>query len=155
VSPSSAAFTSLITTSAAAPSFRGQQFPAVTVPCSRNTGLSEATLSRVVPGRGPSSAETTEPSGSVTGLISRCQKAVGERLLREVLRPDTELVLLGPRDAAQRGEVLGRLAHRDVNVGHLAVLARVVPWRLRRRRRIRPRLGVGEQRIVRVGQAVA
>ncbi len=71
--PSSAAFTSLITTNAAAPSFSGQQFPAVTVPCSRNTGLSAATFSSVVPGRGPSSADTTEPSGSVTGVISRCQ----------------------------------------------------------------------------------
>ena len=66
--------TSLITTTAAAPSLSGQQFPAVTVPSGRNTGLSAATFSIVVPGLGPSSALTTEPSGRVTGVISRCQK---------------------------------------------------------------------------------
>ena len=74
VMPSSAALTSLITTTAAAPSLSGQQFPAVTVPSGRNTGLSAATFSIVVPGLGPSSALTTEPSGRVTGVISRCQK---------------------------------------------------------------------------------
>src|SRR5450756_572638 len=71
--PSCAALTSLITTSAAAPSFSGQQFPAVTVPCSRNTGLSVDIFSSVVPGLGPSSADTTSPDGRVTGVISRCQ----------------------------------------------------------------------------------
>ncbi len=30
-------------------------------------------FSSVVPARGPSSADTTVPSGSVTGTISRCQ----------------------------------------------------------------------------------
>ena len=38
VSPNSAALLSLITMTAAAPSLRGQAFPAVTVPFSRNTG---------------------------------------------------------------------------------------------------------------------
>ena len=74
VMPSSAALRSLITMTAAAPSLSGQQFPAVTVPSGRKTGFSAATFSIVVPGRGPSSAATTEPSGSVTGVISRCQK---------------------------------------------------------------------------------
>ena len=71
--PSWAALTSLITTTAAAPSLSGQQFPAVTVPSGRNTGCRLATFSRVVPGRGPSSALTTVPSGRVTGVMSRCQ----------------------------------------------------------------------------------
>src|SRR5680860_1648468 len=43
VSPSSAALVSDMTTTAAAPSFRGQQLPAVTVPSGRNTGASWAT----------------------------------------------------------------------------------------------------------------
>ena len=72
--PSSAALTSLITITAAAPSLSGQQLPAVTVPSGRKTGFSAATFSIVVPGRGPSSAETTVPSGRVTGVISRGQK---------------------------------------------------------------------------------
>ena len=55
VMPSSAALRSLMTTTAAAPSFSGQQLPAVTVPSGRNTGLSAATFSSVVPARGPSS----------------------------------------------------------------------------------------------------
>src|SRR5690606_21984122 len=40
-----------------------------------------------------------------------------------------ELVLLRPADTAQRRDVLSRLTHRDVDVRHLAVFARVVPWR--------------------------
>jgi len=71
--PSDAALTSLMMTTAAAPSFSGQQFPAVTVPFSRKAGFNPATFSSVVPGRGPSSAETTSPDGSRTGVISRCQ----------------------------------------------------------------------------------
>ena len=74
VRPSSAALVSLMITTAAAPSLRGQQLPAVTVPSSRKTGLSWETPSRVVPGRGPSSVLTTVPSGSVTGAISRAKK---------------------------------------------------------------------------------
>ena len=70
VMPSSAAFVSLITTTAAAPSFSGQALPAVTVPSGRNTGLSLASPSAVVPSRGQSSVSATEPSGSVYGVIS-------------------------------------------------------------------------------------
>ena len=40
VRPSSLAFVSLVTITAAAPSFNGQALPAVTVPFGRNTGLS-------------------------------------------------------------------------------------------------------------------
>ena len=69
--PISRAFVSLITITAAAPSFSGQQLPAVTVPSGRNTGFSCETASRVVPGRGPSSCDTSVPSGVVTGTISR------------------------------------------------------------------------------------
>src|ERR1700735_5093897 len=74
VSPSSAALRSLITITAAAPSFSGQQLPAVTVPSGRNTGFSADTFSSVVPARGPSSAETTVPSGSGGGVLSRRQQ---------------------------------------------------------------------------------
>ena len=69
--PSSRARVSLITTTAAAPSFSGQLFPAVTSPSGRNAGLSWESFSRVVSGRGPSSLDTTVPSGVVTGTISR------------------------------------------------------------------------------------
>ena len=74
VMPSSAARTSLMITSAAAPSFNGQALPAVTVPSTWNTGFSPDSPSSVVCGRGPSSALTTVPSGSVTGVISLAQK---------------------------------------------------------------------------------
>ncbi len=45
VNPSSRALSSLITTTAAAPSFSGQALPAVIVPLGRNTGLSWLTFS--------------------------------------------------------------------------------------------------------------
>jgi hypothetical protein len=63
-----------MTTTAAAPSLRAQQLPAVTTPSGRNTGSSWETASRVTPARGPSSRETSVPSGVVTGVISRAQK---------------------------------------------------------------------------------
>ncbi len=84
VRPSSRAFSSDITSTAAAPSLSGHELPAVTVPSGRNAGRSCASTSIVVPGRGPSSASTTVsgtsislPSlsvslwaGTVTGTIS-------------------------------------------------------------------------------------
>src|SRR5450755_3611396 len=73
VTPSSAALVSDMMMTAAAPSLSAQQLPAVTVPSGRNDGLSAASFSSVVPGRGPSSADTVLPSGSVTGVISRDQ----------------------------------------------------------------------------------
>src|SRR2546430_17078186 len=54
-------------------------------------------------------------------------ETVGDGLLGQVLRADPELVLLLARDAAQLGHVLRGLAHRDVEVGYVTVLARVVP----------------------------
>ncbi len=71
--PSSSASVSLMTTRAAAPSLRAQQFPAVTVPSGRNTGSRPASESTVTPARGPSSRATTVPSGRSTGVISRSQ----------------------------------------------------------------------------------
>jgi hypothetical protein len=65
-SPSSRARVSLITTTAAAPSFSGHEFPAVTLPSGLNAGSSSASFSSVELGRGPSSCAT--PS---QGVISR------------------------------------------------------------------------------------
>ena len=50
------AFSSDITSTAAAPSLSGQALPAVTVPSGLKAGLSSASFSTVVPGRGPSSS---------------------------------------------------------------------------------------------------
>ena len=78
VSPSSRARVSLITITAAAPSFSGQALPAVTVPSGRNTGFSSASFSLVVPARMPSSLATVTglPSASTVsiGVISRSKK---------------------------------------------------------------------------------
>ena len=60
-----------MTSTAAAPSFSGHELPAVTVPFSGSkAGLSSASFSIVVPGRGPSSRVTSVPSGVVTATIS-------------------------------------------------------------------------------------
>ena len=72
--PSSFALRSDITTTAAAPSFSGHEFPAVTVPSSRKAGFSVASTSTVVPGRGPSSFMNVSPPGRVKGMISRSKK---------------------------------------------------------------------------------
>src|SRR4029453_7403352 len=65
VTPRAAALAALMTITAAAPSLSGQQLPAVIRPSGRNTGLRPDTASMVTPGRGPSSVETTVPSGVV------------------------------------------------------------------------------------------
>ena len=78
------------------------------------------------------------------------------RLLGEVLAADAELVLLLAAHAQVLRDVLGGLAHRDVEVGQVAVLARVGP-------RVGATLGalrgagdsVGEERVLRAGQASA
>ena len=67
--PSSWARVPLMTTTAAAPSFRGHEFPAVTFPPGLNTGSSSASFSTVDSRRGPSSRAT--PSH---GEISRSKK---------------------------------------------------------------------------------
>ena len=67
--PSSRARSSDMTTTAAAPSFSGQEFPAVTLPSGLKAGSSCASAASVEPRRGPSSAAT--PS---QGVISRAKK---------------------------------------------------------------------------------
>jgi hypothetical protein len=57
--PSSTAFSSLATTSAAAPSLIPLELPAVSVPPSRKAGFRAASFSGVVSGRGCSSAVTS------------------------------------------------------------------------------------------------
>jgi hypothetical protein len=69
--PSSLAFVSDMTSTAAAPSFSGQELPAVTLPSSLKAGSSCDSFSSVELARGPSSFATTVPSSSVTGTISR------------------------------------------------------------------------------------
>src|SRR5690349_14400208 len=73
VRPSSLALASLISSTAAAPSFSGQELPAVTPPPPKASG-SSASFSRVEEARGPSSFDTTVPSARVTGTISRSKK---------------------------------------------------------------------------------
>ncbi len=72
--PSSAARSSEVITSAAAPSFSGQAFPAVTLPSGLKAGCSSLSFSYVEDGRGPSSASTTVPSAFVYGVSSRAKK---------------------------------------------------------------------------------
>src|SRR5690606_1322060 len=82
-------------------------------------------------------------------------EAVLDGLLGEVLRADAELVHLLAGDPLPAGQVLGGLAHRDVRVGQLAVLARVVPGgALGLGDRGGPGLGLGEQRVAGVREAV-
>ena len=64
--PSASAFSSDITSTAAAPSLSGHELPAVTVPFSGSkAGLSSASFSSVVPGRGPSS-RVTSPTATIS-----------------------------------------------------------------------------------------
>ena len=76
LSPSPLAFSSDITTTAAAPSLRGHAFPAVTLPPSLKTGSSDAIFSSVVSARMPSSRFTEVPSGFCTGMTSRSKMPV-------------------------------------------------------------------------------
>ena len=70
VSPSSRAFSLVVTSSAAAPSEIWLALPALMTPSSLKGVFSEPSFSSVPPGRMPSSALTTVPSGVVTGAIS-------------------------------------------------------------------------------------
>jgi hypothetical protein len=67
--PSSLARSSLMTSTAAAPSLSGQELPAVTVPPSLKAAFSPARTSMVVPGRGPSSLVIV-PASTSTWLPS-------------------------------------------------------------------------------------
>ena len=61
-------------TTAAAPSTIPELLPACSTPSSLNDGLSVASVSTVVPGRGCSSRSNARPSGSFTGTISFAKK---------------------------------------------------------------------------------
>ena len=92
--PSSRAFSSLATTSAAAPSLMPLAFPAVTVPSARNAGLARRAPRRVVSGRGCSSTSTS-PTGDE--LVLEAPRRVGRR--PALLRAQGERVLILARDA--------------------------------------------------------
>ena len=62
LTPSSLAFSSLITTTAAAPSLIPEELPAVTIPSFLNAGRSFARPSAVIPALGPSSVSNTTVS---------------------------------------------------------------------------------------------
>ena len=128
-----------MTITAAAPSLSGQALPAVTRPSGRNTGFRPDSASSVVPARGPSSLLTTVPSGVVTGVISRSQKPLSIAFSARFCDADGELVHVLPGDVLEQRQVLGGLAHGDVDVGDVAVLARVVSSCRRRSRRPWPR----------------
>ena len=66
-------------------------------------------------GRRPSS--TTVPSGVVTGVISRSKNPFSCDATARCCEQRGELVHLLARDLGVLGHVLGRLAHRDVDVG--------------------------------------
>ena len=59
-----------IITRQAAPSFNGEELPAVTVPSFSNAGLSPASFSKLVSARGPSSFSNADPSVKPTGTSS-------------------------------------------------------------------------------------
>src|SRR5436305_1194972 len=86
-------------------------------------------------------------------------ETIGDGLLGQVLRAHPELVLLLARDAAQLGHVLRGLAHRDVEVGYVPVLARVVPgprpFDLAGRGPLGTLPRFGEGLVVRVGPGIA
>ena len=98
---------------AAAPSLTPEALPAVTVPGLRTNGLSLASPSSVVSGRGCSSFSTVTgpplPPGTSTGddllgEIARCH-----RLARALLRAQREGILVGARDLIFLGDVLAGL----------------------------------------------
>src|SRR5438445_439610 len=104
-SPSSFTFKSLIIRRAAAPSLTPLEFPAVTVPPSRNAGGSFARASRDVSGRGCSSRVTraTPPFfwGTGTGTISSENlplsiAAIALRWLSRAKRSCSSRVIFGP-----------------------------------------------------------
>ena len=80
--PSAFAFSSDMTSTAAAPSLSGHALPAVTVPFSGSkAGLSSASFSIVVPGRGPSS-RVTSPTATISASKWPESRAVDGAVLR-------------------------------------------------------------------------
>ena len=66
---------SLVTSTADAPSVSGDEVPAVTTPCSgSNTGFNDASASTVVPGRMQPSSAITSPPAVAIGTISSFSK---------------------------------------------------------------------------------
>ena len=121
VRPSSFAFVSDITSTAAAPSLSGHELPAVTPPSPNASGSSES-FSSVEEARGPSSLATSLPSWSVTGHDLAVEEPVLLRLHGELLRALRVLVHVGAADLVLLRHVDRRQAHVDVGV-RLAVLA--------------------------------
>ena len=127
VSPSSLALVSLMTTTAAAPSLSGQQLPAVIgALLAEHRVEALQRLERHAGARAVVLADHGAVAQRHRGDLA-LEEAVGDGLLGAVLRRDAPLVLALTGDAAQGGDVLGGLAHRQVDVGQQALLARVGP----------------------------
>src|SRR3954453_20023938 len=114
--PSSAALVSDMTTTAAAPSLSGQQLPAGRTPSGRKTGCGGELRDGLVGDTGAGAVVDGDDGavGRGDGRDLAGPEAVGDRLLGQVLRAHRELVDLLAVQAAEGGDVLGGLAHRDV-----------------------------------------
>ena len=83
------------------------------------------------------------------------EEPVGDGLLGQVLRAHAEPVHVLAGDALEQGEVLRGLAHRDVDVRQVLVLAGIVPVGRALLGDVRGAVaGVGEDRVAGVGQRV-
>ena len=102
---------------AAAPSLTPDALPAVIVPGLRTNGLSLASASSVVSGRGCSSLSTVDRPGLAARHLDR-HDLLGEdsptrmRLAGALLRAEREGVLVVARDLVVLGDVLAGLRHR-------------------------------------------
>ena len=104
-------------------------------------------------GRGPSSVLTVGAVGQRDRRDLALEEPALDGLLGAVLAAHAPVVLVLAADAGEDRDVLGGLAHRDVDVGQRAVLARVVPFVGALGRARRALLGVVEQRVLGVGPA--
>ena len=104
-----------MTSTADAPSVSGDEVPAVTVPSARKAGASPASTSAVVPGRRQPSIATS-PLGGEDRRDLVLQPALRSRLGGLALRLDGECLLALARDAEALGDLLGGLAHREVEL---------------------------------------
>ena len=92
--------------------------------------------------------------GQCHGHDLALEEAAVDGLLGAVLRTHAPMVLILAADAGEQGDVLGGLAHRDVDVGDRAVLAGVVPLGCAKCRLTRTGLRLGETRVLAVRPAV-